>query len=193
MFFSVILLSAALRLASATPMLRAQTTCSPLESTGVSLIGQGGAQASVPVHTVDSVVWVPTDAGFAPDVAPWSFVKSGSSFVIKHKDHPDGVLTGTAKDGNVLIAAPLTANAQGVFQIWNITCTICPPSGLANNCIFSDVFEQTIETIPPQTYTSSNCLNNFGDPELGNFTQVITECALVPDQSVFPITLDYHQ
>lgn len=83
MFFSVILLSAALRLASATPMLRAQTTCSPLESTGVSLIGQGGAQASVPVHTVDSVVWVPTDAGFAPDVAPWSFVKSGSSFVIK--------------------------------------------------------------------------------------------------------------
>ncbi|KAJ7032638.1 hypothetical protein C8F04DRAFT_1106774 [Mycena alexandri] len=191
MFVSVILLSAALGLASATPTLRAQTTCSPPEAAGVSLIGAYGAQASVPLQTGDYVTWVGPDAA---DIAPWSFVKSNSSFLIKHKDHPDTVLTGTPFDGMVRMTAPGAPATPRfpLYQNWNITCTICPPSGLANNCTFSDVFDEILPSIPPRLITVVNCLNNYGDPELGNLTTFDGDC--LPDTvPYYPIMLDYHQ
>ncbi|KAJ7042728.1 hypothetical protein C8F04DRAFT_1074620 [Mycena alexandri] len=194
MFVSVILLSAALGLASATPTLRAQTTCSPPETAGVSLIGAFGAEASVPQDT-DFVGWVRPDAA---EIAPWSFVKSNSSFLIKHKDHPDTVLTGTPFDGMVRMTAPgaFVAGSDDSrfpqFQNWNITCTICPPSGLANNCTFSDVFDEILPSIPPRLITVVNCLNNYGDPELGNSTTFDGDC--LPDTvPYYSIMLDYHQ
>ncbi|KAJ7017635.1 hypothetical protein C8F04DRAFT_1155247 [Mycena alexandri] len=193
MFVSALLLSA-LGLASATPTLRAQTTCSPPEAAGVSLIGAFGAQASVPPVTTDYVTWVRPDAA---EIAPWSFVKSNSSFLIKHKDHPDTVLTGTPWDGMVRMTAPgAFADSDSRFpqyQNWNITCTICPPSGLANNCIFSDVFDVLLDSVPPTSFTRVNCLNNYGDPELGNVTTFDVDCQPDVLPAFYPITIDYHQ
>ncbi|KAJ7164159.1 hypothetical protein C8R46DRAFT_1351991 [Mycena filopes] len=112
-------------------------------------------------------------------VGPWNLVQNGSLFLVQHTQVPGLVLTADQGGADAQLAHGPIGRQQ-----WNITCTTCPPSGLANNCTFanSDPFPNF-----PQIDTRV-CILNQRMKELGNAT-VLGECQGFRD-STFQI--DYH-
>ncbi|KAJ7164191.1 hypothetical protein C8R46DRAFT_1098940, partial [Mycena filopes] len=161
--------------ASASASAPAYTTyCSPPASathislTNANLSTQDGIFPPGPMElgllSLDNpfLFWAPPAAAGGP----WNLVKNGSFFTVQHTQVPGLVLTADQGGADVLLASGPTGRQQ-----WNITCTACPPSGLANNCTFANS-----DPVPnfPQIDTRV-CILNERLRELGNAT-VVGEC-----------------
>ncbi|KAF7333027.1 hypothetical protein MVEN_02409000 [Mycena venus] len=168
MFSAPILLSTTLfSLASATAF--AKTYCSPPEVFNVSfgnpdLSGQGPVQPAGAMELAVpggqgpflDVFWVTP----AASAGPWNIVKNGSQYLIAHADFPGKFLTSVVAAATI----ELDDGPVGDAQKWNITCTTCPPFGLANNCTFAN------NPFPNTQFNTQNCILNDRLEELGNAT-----------------------
>ncbi|KAJ7045742.1 hypothetical protein C8F04DRAFT_1388325 [Mycena alexandri] len=182
MLFSVILLSAGLGLAAARPKPTSTTptatTCSPSVSSGLSFVNSDQLELgiNIPLDDFNILFWVP-----AVSTGPWNFVKSGDFFAIEHELGPGLALTADEVGSNAQVQAGPAARQQ-----WNITCTECPSSGLANNRTFSNANDK-IDGVAP----SSACIFSGVLGELGN--QVFVDDCKVQTGGGINLTINYHQ
>ncbi|KAF7333026.1 hypothetical protein MVEN_02408900 [Mycena venus] len=168
MFSAIVFVSAAfLTLTSATPL--AATTCSPPAASNLSfgsilsdkgpIEPAGPAELGVPdiISTAfpPPVFWLPPAA-----VGPWTLVKSGSQYLIRHAQFPGKFLTSILSAGDLELNDGPVSDAQK----WNITCTTCPSNGLTTDCTFLN------NPFPNTQFNSENCILNDRLLELGNDT-----------------------
>ncbi|KAJ7150226.1 hypothetical protein C8R46DRAFT_1124363 [Mycena filopes] len=186
--FSLLTLTALLGLASGSPTpTSAVASCSPPASathislTNPNLSTQGGIYPPGPMElgllSVEDpfLFWKPAAAAA---VGPWNLVKNGSFFTVHHTQVAGLVLTAVQSGGYAQLDDGPTGRQQ-----WTITCTTCPPSGLANNCTFANS-----DPIPgfPQVDTKV-CILNERIPDLGN-TTVVGDCT----GGLGAFQIDYH-
>ncbi|KAJ6569002.1 hypothetical protein B0H19DRAFT_1134427 [Mycena capillaripes] len=173
----ILLSSALLTLTSATPMSARTTTCSPPAASNVSfgsILSDKGSTAPAAFMELAllpeelagpfaSIFWVFPGA----PLARWNFVKSGGGpeFLIELPEVPGKPLTSVQGSGSIELSDG-PANAQK----WNITCTTCPPNGLATDCTFEN------NRFPNQTDINFQvCIWSDRLLELGN-SAVIGDC-----------------
>ncbi|KAJ7156271.1 hypothetical protein C8R46DRAFT_1115545 [Mycena filopes] len=184
--FSLLTLTALLGLTSGSPTQAGKaSTCSPpaiatnVTITNVNLSTNGGLLHPGPLELgilADSLVWASPVA-----VGQWNIFRNGSFFNIQFAQEPGRGLLLTADQGGMDV--PLATGPIGRQQ-WNVTCTTCPPSGLANNCTFEN--SDPVPNFP--TINTRVCLLNQRIVDLGD-QGLVGNCGELGDDA---FQIDYH-